>query len=88
MLRVYIRRGVIVDTVTSGEECLDIVKKNIYNIIFLDHMMPGMDGVETVSRLRNMDNTINNKSIDITRLENMLLKYLPNELIVENDRER
>ena len=43
----------IVDTVLSGEECLKKVKEEKYNIIFLDHMMPGMDGIETLNALKN-----------------------------------
>lgn len=31
----------------SGEECLEEIKKQKYDIIFLDHMMPQMDGLET-----------------------------------------
>lgn len=32
---------------TSGRECLNILKDNSFDIVFLDHMMPGMDGIET-----------------------------------------
>lgn len=42
------------DLVTSGSECLDRVCKTKYDIIFLDHRMPYMDGVETLERMRNM----------------------------------
>lgn len=40
-----------IDTVMSGQECLDAIKSTVYDIIFLDHMMPGMDGIETMERM-------------------------------------
>jgi signal transduction histidine kinase/ligand-binding sensor domain-containing protein/CheY-like chemotaxis protein/HPt (histidine-containing phosphotransfer) domain-containing protein len=43
---------VFVTTASSGEECLDKIAENKFNIVFLDHMMPGMDGVETLARIR------------------------------------
>ena len=45
-----------VTSATNGQECLDLVKNNTYDIIFLDHMMPGMDGVEAVHALRDNGN--------------------------------
>ncbi len=45
--------GVQVEEAESGFECLDKVKKNHYHVIFMDHMMPEMDGVETLHHLRN-----------------------------------
>ncbi len=41
-----------VTTAESGEECLDKLKYSTFNIVLLDHMMPGMDGVETLQRIR------------------------------------
>ena len=41
-----------ISTADNGQECLDLVKNNEYDIIFLDHMMPGLDGVATVHALR------------------------------------
>ena len=39
----------------SGQEAIDKVQQgNVYNIIFMDHMMPDMDGVEATRILRNM----------------------------------
>ena len=35
-------------------ECLEKVKKEAYQLIFLDHMMPEMDGIETLHRLKEM----------------------------------
>ena len=44
-----------VDTAESGEEALELIEKNHYDIIFLDHKMPGMDGVETLNKARETD---------------------------------
>lgn len=41
-----------VTTASNGQECIDLVKNNEYDIIFLDHMMPGLDGIATVHKLR------------------------------------
>ncbi len=38
----------------SGHECLQCVAKERYDVILLDHMMPGMDGIETLSAMRDM----------------------------------
>ena len=38
----------------SGEECLAAVKKDSFDIIFLDHFMPGMDGIETLKCMKNL----------------------------------
>ena len=44
--------GPRVDCVQSGPEAVEAVKKNSYDLVFLDHMMPGMDGVETLRKIR------------------------------------
>ena len=47
--------GLNVDLVSSGRECLNLIKEKKYDIIFLDHMMPDMDGVETFNEMRRID---------------------------------
>lgn len=47
------KTGMTIDTAASGLEAIEKVKKNVYDIIFLDHMMPLMDGVETLEKLKN-----------------------------------
>lgn len=42
------------DMVSSGNACLDAICKKKYDIIFLDHRMPGMDGVETLHTMKHM----------------------------------
>lgn len=44
--------GIEADLAASGAECLSICKETKYPIVFMDHMMPEMDGVEALHRLR------------------------------------
>ncbi len=45
-----------VTTCTGGKECLEIAAKESFDIILLDHMMPEMDGIETLHRLKEGEN--------------------------------
>lgn len=45
-------RGLSVDTVDSGEAALEAVKGKDFHAVILDLAMPGMDGIETLRRLR------------------------------------
>ena len=49
---IFKRYGMEVDTVTSGQESVDICRQKLYDIIFMDHMMAGMDGVEAMKKIR------------------------------------
>jgi signal transduction histidine kinase len=46
--------GLQIDTATSGPEAIEKVKNNTYSIVFMDHMMPKMDGVETTREIRKL----------------------------------
>ena len=48
-----------IDTAESGEECLHMITEKKYDLIFLDHRMPGMDGLETRSRMDSLDGNLN-----------------------------
>jgi CheY-like chemotaxis protein/HPt (histidine-containing phosphotransfer) domain-containing protein len=40
------------DTADSGQAAIDLVKAVDYDVVFMDHMMPDMDGIETVAKIR------------------------------------
>ena len=117
-LKVFIgllkKHGMQIDTAMSGKECLARMKKTAYHIVFMDHLMPEMDGVETLRQIREMkDNrskdaviivlTANavsgakemflkegfddylSKPIIASKLEKMIQKYLPGDILLKND---
>ena len=42
------------DTAESGREAIEKYEKGDYDVIFMDHMMPEMDGVEAMKRIRHV----------------------------------
>lgn len=97
-----------IDTAQSGMECLGLVQKKKYDIIFLDHMMPGMDGIETLKAMVKLTGNLNEstpvisltanairgareqyleagfqdyltKPINCAKLEEMIIKYMPQD---------
>ena len=44
-----------IDTAENGKQALDMICKKKYDLIFMDHMMPVMDGIEATKKLREMD---------------------------------
>lgn len=47
-----------VDVADGGRACLDMVCRKRYDLIFLDHMMPDIDGVETLHRMKKLENSL------------------------------
>ncbi len=46
------KTGVKIDSAVSGREALKLTAQNKYDVIFIDHMMPDMDGMETLNHMR------------------------------------
>lgn len=46
--------GMNTECASSGRKALEAVGENDYDLIFMDHMMPEMDGVETLKRIRDL----------------------------------
>ncbi len=49
------RNGIVPDMVQSGKACIEAVGEKYYDIIFMDYMMPGMNGIETLKALLSSD---------------------------------
>ena len=55
-----------IDTCMSGPECLERLAEEQYDVILLDHMMPSMDGIETLHRAENLPNAKDTPFIMLT----------------------
>lgn len=44
-----------IDTTLKGSEAIELFKSNNYDIVFLDHMMPEMDGIEVLKKIRELE---------------------------------
>ena len=58
------RTGIRLTLAGSGTECLELCKKNKYDLILMDHMMPDPDGIETLHQLRK-DRNSRNRTTDV-----------------------
>lgn len=61
------------DAALSGKECLDKVNGNHYDIILLDHMMPEMDGIETLRNMKQMEAYKKNPPVVIALTANAIV---------------
>ncbi len=46
------RTGIQLETVSGGRECLEVCRQKKYDLVLMDHMMPELDGIETLHLLR------------------------------------
>ncbi|MDR2887276.1 MAG: PglZ domain-containing protein [Bacteroidales bacterium] len=51
-------KGYEIDTCSNGNDTLDLVRQNRYDIIFLDEHMPGLSGIETLRQIRAVSTAI------------------------------
>lgn len=49
------KKGFNIEPVTNGEDAIAMIKEQIFDIVFLDEQMPGMDGIETLEQLKNIN---------------------------------
>lgn len=54
--------GIKIDTADNGMEALEKIKRTHYDVIILDHMMPVMDGIETLAVMKTLSDNPNEKT--------------------------
>jgi signal transduction histidine kinase/CheY-like chemotaxis protein len=59
---------VTIDTCLNGFESIKLVKQNKYDIVFMDHMMPEMDGIEATSIIREWERDLTFNDISISKI--------------------
>ena len=108
------QNGIQIQEAESGYRCLECVREQEFDLIIMDHMMPGMDGVETFHRLQTLEGnkskdapviilTANavvgakgkylregftdylSKPIQAEKLEELIMKYLPEEKLQQEE---
>lgn len=65
--------GIDIATATSGQICIEKLKSEKYDVVLLDHMMPEMDGVETMEALKAADDNLNKETPIIMLTANAIL---------------
>ena len=63
---------ITVDTALSGRKALELVAANKYDIIFLDHRMPELDGVQTLHMMKGQNNNMNKKTPIVALTANVI----------------
>ncbi|MBX3101506.1 MAG: response regulator [Bacteroidetes bacterium] len=48
------QKGMSVNTATGGEDALDMLQEEAYDLVFLDENMPGLSGLETLDRIKQV----------------------------------
>lgn len=65
-------KGYDVSTATSGNDAIDLIEKQDFDIVFLDENMPGLSGLETLTRIKNKKNDIPVVMITKSEEENLM----------------
>ena len=57
--RLLKRTKIQIDTASGGRETLELICRNRYDIVYIDHMMPEMDGIETFKQMKVLEGNLN-----------------------------
>ncbi|MCR5733275.1 MAG: response regulator [Lachnospiraceae bacterium] len=60
----------IIDTAESGKEAIKKFKDNDYDIVFMDHMMPEMDGVEAMKKIKSVGSDLGKAAVVVALTAN------------------
>lgn len=66
----------IVGNVFSGEACLDFLQENTVDVVLLDHQMPGLNGLQTLSQIRQQSLTVKVILLTLFNEKSLIQAYL------------
>ena len=73
IVRFYLKRsGIVPDTCDSGAKAVEMCRARHYDVILLDHMMPEMDGIETLKAIRDDERSMNRETPALVLTANAL----------------
>lgn len=72
--------GIRVDQIFSGKDAIELCRKEEYDLIFIDHFIPDMNGVETANQLQQLDKDKKTIRLVLTALSTDKLKLVYNEV--------
>lgn len=64
-LKLFEKMGLYAEVAPDGIQCLKLLEKNHYDLVFMDIQMPGMDGFETTGVIRTIDSKVLDHNIPI-----------------------
>jgi len=70
---------VAVDTCLNGLQAIELVKRGEYDIVFMDHMMPEMDGIEATAAIRELE--IRNEELGIRKKQVPIIALTANAVV-------
>lgn len=73
-------KGYEVDTATNGQDAIELCEKEIYDIVFLDENMPGLSGLETLSKIKEIRPNIPIVMITKSEEENIMDMAIGNKI--------
>ena len=84
LLRPYIlfleEKGYDVQTATNGKDAIDLVRQDVYDIIFLDENMPGLSGLETLAQVKELAPNVPVVMITKSEEENIMDMAIGNKI--------
>lgn len=75
--------GITVTTANSGQKSIDLCTDNLYDIVFMDQMMPVMDGIEAMKKIRMLPGYEKGSAHKIVALTANAIKGVEEELMSE-----
>lgn len=73
-------KGYEIDTATNGQDAIELCEKEIYDIVFLDENMPGLSGLETLSKIKEVRPNIPIVMITKSEEENIMDMAIGNKI--------